>query len=102
MIRAVPKPCRHVDEEARTFVRALDCLLWGEVSPTCGPWFLIRGKDQRIESATQNPAVADATPREDIVAPEWPAPDCCGRKRPHAPHTWGGEGWSPFRCRGVA
>lgn len=38
--------------------------------------------------------------RIERVRPDWPATDRCPRTDAHAAHTWGGEGWSPFRCAG--
>lgn len=64
------------------------------------PIYLIVGKHGGIEGLSQDPDLAHSTPRENVVHAEWPRPDWCGRKRPHPPHTWGGDGWSEFRCVG--
>jgi hypothetical protein len=63
------------------------------------PWYLHRPDPEGdLLFATQNPAsVAHVV---DVVAPAWPLADWCGEKQPHPPHTWGGEGWSAFRCIG--
>jgi hypothetical protein len=66
------------------------------------PWYLIRDASGDLDLVTQHPrGPVDDVPPEDVVPPEWPAADRCAKKRPHPPHTWGGEGWSPFRCRGA-
>lgn len=68
------------------------------------PWYLLRDERGHLlpEAATQDAAYARGVRPEDVVRPEWPRADWCGRKRAHAPHTWGGEGWSSFRCAGRA
>lgn len=65
------------------------------------PWFLLRNQWGHVYDVTQDAGRAGTVPPEDIVAPEWPRADWCGKKRPHEPHVWGGEGYSDFRCRGL-
>lgn len=65
------------------------------------PWYLLRDASGHLTDITQDPARAGSVPPDDIVEPEWPAADWCGKRRPHPPHVWGGEGWSDFRCEGI-
>jgi hypothetical protein len=64
------------------------------------PIYLLRDQHGSVEGLSQDPALAGTARWDDVVAAEWLAPDDCGKNRPHPPHTWGGEGWSEFRCGG--
>lgn len=77
----------------------------GQWTDPTKPWYLYRSHDEDGEPGNVWPS-QEPPPRPeqfdpaDVVAPEWPCADWCGKKKGHPPHTWGGEGWSPFRCKG--
>lgn len=65
------------------------------------PWYITRDPNGHATGVNQDPALAE-TPPEDTIAPAWRSATRCRRKRAHPPHTWGGEGYSPFTCTGEA
>lgn len=64
------------------------------------PWFILRTAEGEVKRVSQDPIHEEKA--AEIVEPAWLSPTRCRRKRPHEPHTWGGEGWSPYRCTGEA
>lgn len=70
------------------------------------PWYVYRLRDMEDDSESVRvtqlpPPKPEQFDPADIVPAEWISVDRCRQKKPHPPHTWGGEGWSPFTCKGV-
>ena len=63
------------------------------------PIFCLLDEYGDVCAITQDPEYAVG--RFDVVQSAWLAVDQCRKTEPHAPHTWGGEGWSEYRCKGV-
>ena len=73
------------------------------------PFFVVRHHDAAMFSTQDAEEARDAARRYgkkytriQVVPAEWRDTKQCLRTDVHAKHTWGGPGWSPFACAGVA